>query len=249
MAILHKREWYELIDAKSEAELGSASVTAYSKPRGIFFEVDEVDGVSILYHNDKIYDDDPISRAVVDAGYKGRIIVSVGDMANSQTPRWLTYNILHHNDLHPNQQRNWLQRLTIYTFGQITGPCPIEVRTLNPMMLYMGQVLSTNSSRSISDDYDGLCVEHEDNFYHILPSRTIEGEVRSLNGNGLIVVVDLPFGKRPIRTKWWGSEPPTIDLIGSKVKVRYTERLNGKCVNNLMSATVMGDDSTGGALC
>jgi hypothetical protein len=84
-----------------------------------------------------------------------------------------------------------------------------------------------------------MCFNYEDDFYHILPSRICNGEVRSVDGRTLVVLVDLPEGPRPIRARYYGSDEAPSTLIGSMVKVKYTERLKGRCINNLMSATVI----------
>lgn len=243
MAYKHKKDWFAKIDLLTSKEREETFVDCYSKPHGIFFEVEEREGVPVLRHHNRIYAEDPISTALVKAGYTGKIVV-YGNMSNHQLPRWMGYQLINHKNMSSNQLQRWLSSITVYTFGPINGPVEIATQVLQPIRLAVNQVINFNRVRSQADDYDGVCFDYEGETHHILPSRSIMGEVRNVGEDTLIVLVRLPEGPRPIQVKYFGINPPPQDLIGKSVRVKYTERLHGRCMNNLMSATVIEDDGS-----
>ena len=236
---LHMQDWFSVIDNFTADERINTMVNCYPKPSGCFYEVKVVEGIPILESNNRIYTDNPIASELSRLGYTGKIIVEANGMSNQQMPRWLTYQFINSPNNTKLEENRWLSGVTVYILGTISGPSTIAVQSINPIAIPVYNIVTSNRDRSKSTLFDGYCFNHDGSFYHILPSRSTRGIVRSQVDNEFVVLVNLPEGVRPIMAKYNGEYELTESIIGKEVKIRYTEQLAGCCINNLMSASII----------
>ena len=226
-----KTMWNSLLD--NMASPMATSVRCYSKPKGVFCHVYKSDeGVNVLDNYHRIFLDDPIATALINAGYEGRIVI-YRDMPPVAISRWLTYQIS--ND---EEDVSWLDSITVYTFGDVDHEnLPFDCRSVSWSDTKPANVIHLNTVRSKSMEYDGLfVVTSENEEYHILPSRSCNGLVVAYEGKMLVVHVTLPQGVRPVRVRYEGKDPSSV--IGKEVRVKYTEATYGQCLNNITSGVV-----------
>lgn len=237
MLFKSKRDWLVLTQTLTCEELLEDTVT-FIKPTGHLYMLGTVDGKSTLMSKDKYHIDDPISKELVSLGYKSGPVVLESIESKEKPKSWLNHYLDNNDALSEELLVHYEDKLRIHVFGECADSNIYNIQRTMPTVAVVGDVEDINIQRGGGDSGDGLLVSHRGIDYHLLPSRTIKGVIRSVEEDSLIVLFNIGGSVIPALCRWGGDNPPTKDIIGCEATAKYTKMLGNEHVNPLLCPVV-----------
>jgi len=229
------------------------TVLVYEKPTGALCTVIDEGGITQLINGSTRLVNDALSKQLVAQGITGDVIIHHPILSRSVS-RWLTYN------LGNTQDKSWLNVIKVYTFDQKPNDKGISIIPLTPYKITVKAITSKVAELSMNNDFDGLIVgelfkEKCDRWYHILPSRFIQGIVKSYttaNNNRIkSLVCEVMYEGKPYLLKvekapgWFREEYYRYrhQLTGMLVTIGYTSFIPGDRLTNFTSPAIKAVES------
>lgn len=238
MSIKNKNDWFSLLDYLSDDDM-VATINVFVKPMGHVYVVKDEGDYTTLTSSDRVHYNDPISRELVALGYEG--VVALESIDSNEKPKsWLNKYLDNSNDMSERDHMYYEAKIRIHTFGECAPSNVYNIQYTLPSPTYVGDVEELNATRGSSNNCDGLIFQFRDEWYHILPTRIVRGQIRSAEKDTMLVIVKMDGITRPILTRWVGKSDPK-EYIGKYALVKYTKALPTTHVNALLSPVIYED--------
>lgn len=229
------------------------SFKVYIMPSGALCTVELVCGVPNLVNGTMRFVNDSISRALVEAGVVGDVLIRHPTFSRNSS-KWISTAVLSN----PENDHTWKKILRFYHFSPRENiPTDLLIEPVPSTHLFAGELRKYIDIHSEMLDFDGIIVEAKTvrglAHYRMLPNRYIIGTilaVRESKSGGSIdsIVVELEYeGKKyptlVTRLPSWMKQREYFrnraELLGRHAKVQYTTFLRGDRLKNFSSPIVL----------
>ncbi len=229
-------------------QLENGKVKAYSVPTGALCEINK-NGNAVDIKNGKTrFVNDELSHYLYDNGVRGNFIIHHKSLIVG-VPKWVTYQQHHAETL-----SEWAKDIEVYTFDGVEHEGLVTIKAISHGMVSPKDMRNYIDTKSKDAMFDGLFIQAEltngdESWYHVLPSRYIEGRVIDYNidEDPNYIVVEIKYGSavHNVRIdKFTNSMAQMLkdydnNIINRMVKLQYSTYIPGDRMENFSSLTAL----------